>query len=196
MMPRTIHKDFKIQMQVHQGKDFPQILYGSDQDLDQRSITLKPGFEYKIELYPVGQITTADFDNMSKEKRGCRLKHETHEKATHSIYTKANCIYDCHVQMAYETCKCVPWDFTNKIANAKECDIFGRTCFFNKIAAMTHGSNYSCSHCENECEWIRYGRKIIDTPKPIGPLIKSSGLLYSSKNKYCNDYICVNIGNR
>ena len=85
MMPRTIHKDFKVQMQVHQGKDFPLILHGSDQDLDQRSITLKPGFEYNIELYPIGQVTTEDFEKMSMIKRGCRLAHETHENATHPI---------------------------------------------------------------------------------------------------------------
>ena len=96
MMPRTNHHDFKVQMQIHEQKGFPKILYGLNQDLDQRSITLKPGHEYKIELYPYGQVTTKDFKELSQDRRGCRLRHETLPNATHPIYARDNCIFDCH----------------------------------------------------------------------------------------------------
>ena len=92
MMPRTSHHDFNVQMQIHGPNDFPQILYGIDQDIDQQSISLKPGHEYNIELHPYGQMSTESFMDMSIEKRQCRLMHETFEDATHPIYTKANCL--------------------------------------------------------------------------------------------------------
>ena len=51
MIPRTSHHDFNVQMQIHEGKSLPQILYGVVQDKDQRSISLKPGYEYKIDIW-------------------------------------------------------------------------------------------------------------------------------------------------
>ena len=69
MMPRTNHHDFKVQMQIHEQKGFPKILYGLNQDLNKRPISLKPGHEYKIELYPYGQVTTEGFKALSQDKR-------------------------------------------------------------------------------------------------------------------------------
>ena len=138
MLPRTSHHNFDVQFQIQEGKGFPQILYGIDQDKDDRSITLKPGHEYVIELYPYGQVSANGIIDVPLEKRQCRMNHETFEDSSHPIYTKDNCLYDCHVKKAYQVCKCVPWDFANKIMEGKECDIFGRTCFFNKIENLTH----------------------------------------------------------
>ena len=182
MLPRTTHGDFNIQMQIHESKGFPQILYGVNQDEDLRSISLKPGYEYLIELQPYGQVSSEDFKEMSLKKRKCRLMHETIAGATHPIYTRRNCLYDCHIQKAFETCFCVPWDFTKNVKHAKECDIFGRTCFFNKIANLTHTMERdSCSHCEDECDWIQYKRVVKEKQS-----IKLANYLES-----CNKYICV-----
>ena len=182
MLPRTTHHDFNVQMQIHESKGFPQILYGINQDEDLRSISLEPGHEYLIELQPYGQVSSEDFKDMSLEKRKCRLAHETFEEATHPIYTRGNCLYDCHVQKAYETCLCLPWDFTNNIKQARECDIFGRTCFFNKIANLTHTlERNSCSHCEDECDWIEYKRKVK----------QKQSIKLEDDFRSCNNYICV-----
>ena len=192
MVPRTGHHDFKIQMQIHEQKGFPRILYGLNQDLDQRSISLKPGHEYKIELYPYGQVTTKDFEKLSMNKRGCRLRHEYFENATHPIYTKANCIYDCLVLESFKTCKCVPWDFASNIKNAYECDIFGRTCFFNRIERLTHEQVKSCSHCIFECDWIRYRRKV-GQPRSLALAINRTETVSDTlkMNFMCNHYVCI-----
>ena len=190
MLPRTSHLNFKVQLQIHDGKGFPQILYGIDQDEDQKSISLKPGNEYHIELYPYGQVSTEDVRDISIDKRQCRLSHETFEGASHPTYTKDSCLYDCHVQMAFETCQCVPWDFAHKFKEGKECDVFGRTCFFNRIENLTHMVEESCSHCQEECDWIRYRRKIIASASIA---LKSTSTLVDTLNVelFCNNYICV-----
>ena len=186
MMPRTSHHDFNVQLQIHEGKGFPQILHGINQDIDQRSISLKPGHEYVIELYPYGQMLTEDVQSMSIDKRKCRMNHESFKGASHPIYTKDNCLYDCRIQKAFENCHCLPWDFVNKINGSKECDIFGRTCFFNKMENLTHMVDESCSHCIEECEWIKYRRKVLSS--------KSLELAFNwdTTDEYCNDYMCLN----
>ena len=149
-------------MQVQEGKDFPNILYGSNQEKDKRSITLKPGHEYAIELEPYGQTSSDDFKAMSFEKRKCKLAIETNMKSTHPTYTYDNCKFDCYVKLAYKTCRCVGWDFVNKIDGAKECDLFGRTCFSNMIESLTHSSDQHCKHCVDECDYVKYRRRIIN----------------------------------
>ena len=174
-------------MQINEGKGFPQILYGIDQDKDQRSVSLKPGFEYEIELYPYGQVSTEDFRHMSLSKRSCRLMDETMEGATHPIYTKANCLYDCRIQQALNKCLCIPWDFVNSFESPWECDIFGRTCFFNVIENITHAKDQSCSHCIEECDWIQYRRKVVTHDS----LELKEDNEYSEYSRFCNKYICI-----
>ena len=76
MLPRTEHKDFNVQMQIHQNKEIAQILYASNQDFDMKSVSLKPGFEYTIELSPFGQTSTKLFKELPIEKRKCLLENE------------------------------------------------------------------------------------------------------------------------
>ena len=190
MLPRTSHYDFNVQLQIHEGKGFPQILYGINQDKDQRSISLKPGFEYVIKLYPYGQLSTEDVKDLSLDKRQCRLSHETFEGSSHPTYTKESCLYDCRVQKAFKTCKCVPWDFANNIKERKECDVFGRTCFFNRIENLTHTVDESCSYCQEECDWIRYRREIIGSESiTLKKRTEMEG--YIKIDSYCNKYICI-----
>ena len=196
MLPRTNHHDFNVQLQVQEGKGFPQILYGIDQDRNQRSISLKPGYEYVIELRPYGKVSTDEVKEMPMGKRKCRLIHETLDGSTHPLYIKDNCLYDCHVQKASEVCQCVPWDFANMVKNGKEYDIFGRTCFFNMIENLTHVTDETCLHCEEECDWIRYRRKVIRS-ESISLELKSGGhllfddIFLDGTQEYCNKYICV-----
>ena len=173
-------------MQVQERKGFPSILFGSNQERDKKSITLKPGHEYIIELDPYGQMSTDDFKSMSIEKRQCRLDQEVFDDSTHPIYTSSNCKYDCYVKFAVETCKCIPWDFVNKVDGSIECDTFGRSCFFNMIETLTHGSEHNCDHCINECDWIRYRKTIMKSESLALEMI----IKYA--RNYYNDYISHN----
>ena len=202
MLPRTIHRNFDVQMQVQENKDFPQILFGVNQEKYRKSITLSAGHEYEIELDPYGQFATRDFEAMSQEKRQCRTDHEIFPTSTHSVYTKANCLYDCHVHMAFQTCKCIPWDFVSNINDAPECDIFGLTCFFNFFEILTHRIDGNCTHCIDECNWIKY-KKIITKKIPLTwKKIERSDYDYDYGGgyyyypEYCNNYICINPAHR
>ena len=85
MIPRTSRHNFDVQLQVQENKGFPQILYGINQDKDQRSMSLKPGNEYVIELYPYGQVSTDGIMDVLLEKRKCRLDHETFKDSSHPV---------------------------------------------------------------------------------------------------------------
>ena len=111
------------------------------------------------------------------------------EHQTHPIYSKANCKFDCYVNLAFQECKCVPWDLVNKIQNAGECDIFGRVCFFGMIENLAHGSDQNCTHCIDDCNWIRY-RKTIKERKPL-TLKKVEFIFFGESTLYCNEYICI-----
>ena len=99
MIYRTSHQNFKVQFQVHSRTGFPLILFGSKQEDEEKSASLQPGFEYEIKLDPYGQLSTEDFTALPFEKRQCKLSHELHDKATHPIYTSANCKYDCYINL-------------------------------------------------------------------------------------------------
>ena len=124
MVPRTNHPDFNIQLQVNQNKEFSKILHSSFQDVGTRSISLKPGYEYKIEIIVDGQVSTEGFQNLPLEQRKCRLQHEIEESSIFKIYTQSNCIYECHVKKASEYCQCVPWDFLHNLKNRHATQYF------------------------------------------------------------------------
>ena len=92
MIPITSHHDFNIQMQINQNADYAHILFGSQQENAQKSMTLKPGYEYEIEVSMDRKKSTPDFRKFTLEQRNCRLSHEILENATYKYYTKARVI--------------------------------------------------------------------------------------------------------
>ena len=180
MVPVTNHHDFHVQMQINHNNDYAAILFGSKQENGEKSLTLKPGTEYEIELSMNGKKSTSDFQKLSLAQRNCRLTHEILQNATYKVYTKANCEYDCKVSLAFNLCNCIPVEFVNNINNAEKCDIFGKTCFMDMIENMTHSSRNLCPHCIDECDKTVYSKKVI---KSVEMKLKHVGTS-------CNDYIC------
>ena len=183
IMPRTIDANHDIQLQINQFRDIPQILHGNKQATELRSLTLKPGHEYVIEISPMGQMSTLGFHGLRLDQRNCRLSHEVEEDSIFQIYTKRNCEHECRIKKASENCKCIPWDFIFKVKGYKECDLFGRTCFFHAIESMTHDSGNLCPHCIDECDYIEYRKEM----RKLTPLQLRKD--FASK-RYCNKYLC------
>ena len=74
-----------------------------------------------------------------------------------------NCLYDCLVSLAQKQCKCLPWDFvSNSTGNKKECDIFGRACFFNAMDHNGQQTSQKCSMCRKNCDQISYAKSLIE----------------------------------
>ena len=187
-MPRiTNHKSFdRIQMQIQQNFDLPQILHGADQQDELKSMKLIPGNEYVVKLIPHGRITEEGFRDLSLEQRKCRLKDEVFEGASTNTYSKQNCKYDCQVSLATESCRCIPWDFISNEKNLDPCDLFGRTCFFDVLSNLTHDTETKCSHCIDECEKMEFKKMIIHV-KPL-KLVQNNA---KDKVRFCNDYVCM-----
>ena len=137
MYYRTHHKEFVIQFQIHQNKELAEILYSAGQHKRQKSLSLKPGYEYKIEITQVGQRSTEGFRNLPKDKRKCQLENELDENSIFKIYTKANCMYECEVEKAYKKCQCIPWDYFHKGA-ITNLSLMGRRVCQNFTLELTY----------------------------------------------------------
>ena len=149
MYYQTRIKEFRVQLKIHQSKEFAQILYSSTQDQRKMSITLKPGYEYTIEITPVRQESTDGFRDLPIDKRKCKKDDELDKSSIFKIYSKSNCMYECEVENAYKDCQCIPWDFFHELksnGSAKECDVFGRTCFHNAINNVTKRNTDCCRY--------------------------------------------------
>ena len=91
------------------------------------------------------------------------------------------CRYECYIKKTYEHCKCIPWDYIHNIENAKECDIFGRTCFFNVYDNLVHNKTNHCSECVEQCDKLIFKTKKVNA-EPLE--FQTNGF---SK---CNQYVC------
>ena len=180
MTVRTNHENNHIAMQIHPQNELAQIMHKNKQDQRTASIELLPGHEYTIEVSPQGQESSDGYGNLSLEQRHCRLEHELPKKYNFRKYTKSNCFYDCYILMAFSKCQCIPWDFVHDKKDYHECDIFGRTCFFNEFDNLTHFPGNLCPRCLDECNFMEFHRRIVKDEK----LINENG------DWYCSKYIC------
>ena len=110
--PRLSKKDIdEVEFQLHHPDEFGQIYTKSSYNKYKTSVTLKAGHEYYFDVTPKGQIPTEAFKNLNLESRKCKLSNEVSESSIFKVYTKNNCEYECHVDLAMEACKCLPWDY-------------------------------------------------------------------------------------
>ena len=147
-----------IQFLLHSPYEFAKMLHADTFDYSMISETLKANHEYFFRVTPYGQVTSEEVKALDVEQRGCQSEDESLPSSIFKIYRKKNCEYECKVDLATSICKCIPWDFISN-ANTKECDIFGRTCFYNAIENMTQ-SNHHCKHCIEDCDSIEFKREL------------------------------------
>ena len=122
-----------------------------------------PIIKYQViyQVMPKVIKTTPAFKKMNLEQRKCKLSHEVEENSIFKVYTQQNCKYECYVKEAESLCQCIPWDFMHQNEMAEECDIFGRTCFYNAMENISKSSNL-CNDCVKECDYITYDGIVIN----------------------------------
>ena len=182
MYPRYHDDEVKILLQIDQNKNIPHLLQNGFQDVDERPLILKPGFEYLIEISANGQASTKEFKELSLDKRQCKLSNEVEPSSNVKSYTKSNCRYECHIKEAFKHCGCVPWDFLHFLNNSTECDVFGRTCFLNAMENNQRVKKVHCPHCVEDCNIMTFKKSIKST--------KSLDLKQKLVH-YCNGYFCT-----
>ena len=150
----------KIQLQLHQTKDLANMLLESNYDEKLVPLSLQRGKEYFINVKPDGNFVTKDVMNLDPAQRECFLEDEVPDSSVFKIYTENNCKYECKVFLAQQICKCIPWDFFLKETSQKECDVFGRSCFYDTMTNLTQAPEIVCEHCMRGCNKISYGKSI------------------------------------
>ena len=160
--PESEGKNLKIQL--HPDNEFANMLKTNDYDDSIIPLSLEPNHEYFIKVTPYGRRSSQNIMDMNIEQRNCRLVNEVIKGSIFKTYTESNCRYECHTKLASKMCKCAPWDFIHN-SGEKECDVFGRTCFYQTLKNMTRDSHDHCSQCIQGCDYMQYKREIIKSTK-------------------------------
>ena len=168
----------KLKLQIHQPKELANMVTDTNYLSGYHSFILQAGNEYFIEVSPKGAKSSPAFKRIAKEHRNCLLDDEVNSQSAFKVYTLNNCKYECHVSLASSLCKCIPWEFIQK-SQMEECDIFGRTCFFNALSNYSTYPTNMCKMCKQECDFVKYSKEITHQE----PLFKF-GFDSSLKGKY------------
>ena len=102
-------------------------------------------------------------------------------------YTKNNCKYECHINLAKEFCKCLPWDYIDNKGDGqgfKECDVFGRTCFWRAMERYSISEYDRCPECKPECDYVKF-EKVIKSKEMLVTLGISGGKYYNRQLSKC-----------
>ena len=154
----------EVLFQIHPSNELPLILKDSSLSKDRDSLTLIAGNEYFIELTPFKQSVTSNFKSMTQEDRHCLLSNEVSPQSKLKVYAKQNCRFVCKVHKALENCGCIAWDFPINITEPiEECDVFGRTCFYNSMKEPIDDDRNQCQQCRDDCEFITYHKTHVTT---------------------------------
>ena len=155
-LPRTTKKDRNdIQLKVHSTNDLANFFEDNTLTIS-TPLTLKVYHEYFIDITPHVVQTTDSFKEMDFQQRKCKLSNEILDGSILKKYTMKNCQYECNIEKAGAICHCIPWDFIHN-TQAKECDLFGRTCFYNAMEKLSKSNQSHCKECiVKECDYTTY----------------------------------------
>ena len=153
-----------VRIQLNQDNEFPNMLKSNNYDNFIIPLSLKANYEYFIRVTPYGRRSSENLKDLNIKQRNCKLENEVKAGSIFKLYTENNCRYECNVKLVIEMCKCAPWDFMHKSVE-KECDVFGRTCFYQTMENITKDSNDHCSQCIQGCDYIKYKREIVESRK-------------------------------
>ena len=152
---RTENYEEEVLFKFHQSKEIPHFFEDDKLHLASTSLKLKAGMEYFLDIIPQVTTTTEGFKKMDIHERNCKLENEVEKNSIFKIYTQQNCKYECNIKKAEAICNCIPWDFLHKNDKSLECDIFGRTCFYNTMDNLAK-SRSICNQCMKECDYTIY----------------------------------------
>ena len=158
----------EVQFQIHQQGDLGQVFNEAYFMVDTESIVLKRGHEYFIDVVPVGKRSSDLVKNLDVQDRKCHIEDEVQENSMFKRYSESNCKYECRVDLARQRCQCIPWEYMrqSQFSLEHECDVFGRTCFFEEMKNLTENPTHQCPQCLKACDFTRF-RKIITSSKPL-----------------------------
>jgi len=135
-----------------------------------RIIKVATGQHTTIRISLSQQKTTSSARNLPINKRGCRFGDENDGLSSIKWYSQINCLMDCQMEVAENTCGCRPWDYptstkTDFVRFGNEtriCEFFGSSCF-NRI--LQSNVRPKCrDQCDPDCEKVYFAIDVIDKP--------------------------------
>ena len=167
---------------LHPSEEFPKTIHGTHYSKKSSAIKLKAGHAYYIEVTPTGQMSTKAYKGLDVTDRNCLQDNEVDQSSAFKIYKHKNCLYECHSRIAKMQCNCTPWDFMPDI-DTKECDIFGRYCFFKVMKVVAQSKdNHHCKECLEDCDSVEYN-------KFVKEVSHSSNIFFYDENKILNKFL-------
>ena len=161
-LKRTIRRDLdenlnEIDLKIHPSNEVAEFALNDNYESNLVPLTLNGGYEYFIDITSsITQVSDEYLSTDLKERQCFGLDDSLPSSSTFKIYTRANCKYDCLIKKAQELCQCIPWDFIDNKSTKTECDVFGRTCFFNSLKNESQSQTKVCPHCLDNCENVKY----------------------------------------
>ena len=187
---KTRNEDRKlIKVHIHSGKHIPLLSTElNHEELDH--VLLESGFEFTFKLSPYGQIVTERFQEHEKHlaRKDCMSQTDLNiNETSFKKYRKSNCIYACKMKIASDYCKCLPWEFSaidSKVFfKNEECNVFGRSCFFEQMSNYSLTEDKNCTYCGNDCVFMEYPKEFISK----APLVTGDDYGRFSKYLLIND---------
>ena len=138
-------------MSTHNPFSIPNILEGF-------GIEIEPGTSTMITVTPTVYEANENLKSIPIEKRRCRFESENPLKLFKN-YSMDGCIFECLIEAAFETTKCIPWDYPHMKISQQTCKAGrgpGTRQRFTLL--LTNGENQlKCEHqCMRECNGIEY----------------------------------------
>ena len=116
-------------------------------------VNINPGYKSTLRIIPSQTITSHDTVHLPKETRGCQFQHENADLTIFKVYTEANCIFECKLNIAHDNCHCMPWDFPHFNNSVATCDRFGGLCFKH---FMEYADTMRQCKCHPDCTITTY----------------------------------------
>ena len=120
-------------------------------------VTVDPGYKSTLRITPSQTVTSQDTMDLPKEKRNCQFQHENDDLTIFKVYTEANCIFECKLNIALDNCHCMPWNYPHFNNSVATCDRFGGLCFKH---FMEQADTLRQCKCQPDCTITTYSYSI------------------------------------
>ena len=156
-------------------------------DQQRNSIAIQPGHIVLVNVLPRLFTTTADFNDLKRNQRKCKLPHETEGFQFLKEYSRSGCEFECAVQKAISLCKCLPWYYPNDFTEWPICEMFSGYCFDMIMSDNTYYKQ-CIGQCMRDCEETAFMVIPSSVPLDLDHLCYFKGFLMQHFEKNFNKH--------
>ena len=156
---RTARPELKLAL--HSPFDIP--------DIKGIGVQIYPGYLTTIRVNTLQLKSNEHIRGLDIKKRQCKFADERQGLKIVKRYSRINCLFECSMDVAENTCGCRPWDYprenssTRVPKNNRICDFFGSSCF-NKLMKKDYTEEQCRKKCTSDCNEIKYSLSVDQSP--------------------------------